>query len=129
MSFDLNRILSFDFVRYVSDHPRLSAFVVLICVLAAVGTWYVVRHHLRLILVTLLCAGGLVAGTLVIYRGWSDTVLIGAGIYLLAVFPMIWLRAVQSLAPPKVRPAAPLPTAAFDLEIKPKAPKDTKAAH
>ncbi len=107
----------------LAEHPGVAVLAAVTLVLAGIGTWYVIRHHLRLILLTVLCGFGFFAGGLVVYRGAQDPVLVGVGIFLLIIFPAIWMRAIGSQ--PASRPKAPVPPqalGAFELELRPKQP-------
>ena len=116
--------MAIDIGQIFSDHPRLVGLAALTVVLAGIGTWYVVRHHLKLILLTVLCGFGFFSGCLVIYRSNGDHVLVGVGLFLLVSFPLIWLRALQSLqAMSQAIGAHPQPLATYDFEIRAKPPK------
>ena len=75
----------------------MLAALALTVVLALVGLWYVISHHLQVILITLLCAAGTGSGAIVLFRGVSagmrDLMLIGA--FLIAVFPIIFVQAIR----------------------------------
>ena len=116
--------MTFDIAEIVGQHPRITMLAVLTLLLAGVGTWYVIQHHLKLILVTVLCGFGFFAGGLVIYRGSQDPVLVGVGLFLLVTFPLIWMRSIwsQSAAAKKPAPAAPQTLAGYELELRPKQP-------
>lgn len=87
-------------VQYMADHPIVLGAILLFVLLAGIGAWYVLSHHLRVLLVTMLCAGGFAAGVLVLYRGvvleMND--LIGAGLFLVLIFPLIYREAVRVAA-------------------------------
>lgn len=87
-----------EIVNYLAAHPRffmgLGAFIVL---LAAFGLWYVITHYLQIILITLLCAGGFGSAIVVLYRGimLNHQDLVGIGVFLLLVFPVIFWQAIK----------------------------------
>ena len=86
-------------------------------VLAVVGLWYVVSHHLQAIMITLLTAGGIGSGLLVLYRGFRADMkdLMGIGLFLVIVFPIIFWQAIKMLEPmaPEERGRRPTPSRAF----------------
>lgn len=105
----------------IAEHPGVAVLAVVTLVMAGIGTWYVVRNHLRLILLTVLCGFGFFAGGLVVYRGAHDPVLVGVGIFLLIIFPAIWMRAIGSQsAPPPKGPPPQQTLGSFELELRPK---------
>lgn len=87
-----------EIVNYLAAHPRffagLGAFIFL---LAAFGLWYVITHYLQIILITLLCAGGIASAGVVIYRGVMLDMqdLVGIGVFLILVFPVIFWQAIR----------------------------------
>ncbi len=87
-----------DIIQYLSTHPGILAALLLFCFLALVGGWYVIHHHLKLILVTLLCAGGFASGVLVAYRGVKGDMrdLVAIGLFLIAIFPVIFTQALKT---------------------------------
>ena len=88
-------------VAYFSVHPAQLSAVGLTAVLAAVGLWYVLAHHLQAILITILCALGAGSGILVFYRGFNSETrdLMAIGVFLVAVFPVIYWQAIKQLEP------------------------------
>ena len=84
-------------VQYVLDHPVVLGLAAVFLVLAAIGAWYVLSHHLHSLLITLLCAGGFAAGALVLYRGIAleMTDLTVAGGFLMLIFPLIYREAIR----------------------------------
>ena len=66
--------------------------------LAVVGGWFVLYNYYKVILVTLLSAGGFVSGGLVLYRGAQGNMrdLIAVGLFLLVVFPVIFVQALRT---------------------------------
>lgn len=87
-----------DVIQYLSTHPGILAALLLFLFLALVGGWYVLYNYYKVILVTLLCAGGFASGGLVLYRGAQGNArdLIGIGLFLLVVFPIIFYQALQT---------------------------------
>ncbi len=69
----------------------------LFAILAIVGAWYVVSHHLHVLLVSTLCIAGLASGLLVLYRGYQigmrDLILVG--LFLLVIFPVIYMQLIK----------------------------------
>ena len=103
-----------DIVHYFSSHPGLLGLLGLVAVLAIIGLWYVIAHHLTEIVVTLLCSGGLASGVVVLYRGatvpMKDLILIG--LFLIVLFPIIFLLAIRRSAKEQKKttpPATPGP--------------------
>mgnify|MGYP001477604396 CR=1 FL=1 len=80
-----------DLLVYLGDHPAVLAGLGLFLVLAIVGGWYVITHHLHVLLVSTLCLAGFGAGALVLYRGYGlamrDLMVVGA--FLMIIFPLI----------------------------------------
>jgi hypothetical protein len=83
--------------QYFTEHPVLVGSLAVFVLLAAVGAWYVIAHHLHVMLVTCLSAAGFVSGILVFYRGYSeglrDLSIIGA--FLIIIFPVIYHRLIR----------------------------------
>jgi hypothetical protein len=104
-------------ILYLGAHPAVLTAMGLTAALAAIGLWYVVNHHLQAILITVLTAAGIGSGMLVLYRGFStDTKdLMGIGLFLVLVFPVIFWQAIKQLEPmePTVRTGRPVPSRAF----------------
>lgn len=99
-----------EIVQYLTDHPRLFFGAVAVAVvLAGIGLWYVIAHHLQVVLLTILCLGGIVSGAVVVYRGVtaSMTELKFIGAFLVLAFPVIFLQALRLLhaEPPEPKPA------------------------
>lgn len=86
-----------DLLVYLGDHPVVLAGLGVFLLLAIIGAWYVVSHHLHVLLVTLLCLAGSASGALVLYRGYETGMrdLIVTGIFLLIIFPIIFRQAVK----------------------------------
>lgn len=93
-------------IVYLGMHPAVLTAMGLTAALAGVGLWYVVLHHLQAILITLLTAAGIGSGLLVLYRGFRADMkdMMGIGLFLVAVFPVIFWQAIKQLEP--VEPAA-----------------------
>jgi len=104
-------------ILYLGVHPAVLTAMGLTAALAGVGLWYVVHHHLQAILVTLLTAAGIGSGMLVLYRGFRTDMkdLMGIGLFLVGVFPVIFWQAIKQLDPvePAVRTGRPAPSRAF----------------
>jgi hypothetical protein len=83
--------------QYLVEHPVILGGLGVFVLLAIVGGWYVVSHHLHSVLITLLCAAGFVSGILVFYRGYSgemrDLMIIGA--FLIVIFPLVYQQAIH----------------------------------
>jgi hypothetical protein len=88
-------------IRYLSAHPAVLSAIGLTAGLAAIGLWYVLYHHLQAILITLLTAAGIGSGLLVLYRGFNAdmTDLMGIGLFLIVIFPIIFWQAIKQLEP------------------------------
>ena len=84
-------------IGYLGAHPAIMSAMCVTAVLAAVGLWYVVSHHLQAILITLLTAAGIGSGMLVLFRGFrTDTKdLMGIGLFLIVIFPVIFCGSSQ----------------------------------
>ncbi len=83
--------------QYLVEHPVVLGGLGVFVLLAIVGGWYVVSHHLHSVLITMLCAAGFVSGILVFYRGYSgemrDLMIIGA--FLTVIFPLVYHQAIR----------------------------------
>ena len=83
--------------QYLIDHPVVLGSLGVFVLLAVVGGWYVVAHHLHSVLITLLCAAGFVSGILVLYRGYTgemqDLMIIGS--FLTVIFPLVYHQAIR----------------------------------
>lgn len=83
--------------QYLVDHPVVLGAVGVFVLLAIVGAWYVISHHLHAVLTTLLCAAGFVSGILVLYRGYSagmhDLMIIGG--FLIVIFPIVYQQVIH----------------------------------
>jgi hypothetical protein len=86
-----------ELTQYLVDHPIILTSLGIFVLLAVIGGWYVVSHHLHAVLVTLLCAAGFVSGILVLYRGFQndleDLQIIGA--FLIVIFPLVYHQAIH----------------------------------
>ncbi len=86
-----------DLTAYLAEHPMVLGGIGLFAILAIVGAWYVVSHHLHVLLVSTLCIAGLASGLLVLYRGYQlgmrDLILVG--LFLLVIFPVIYLQLIK----------------------------------
>lgn len=85
-------------VQYLQAHPRLSATLGLIFVLAVVGLWYVIAHHLAAIMTTFITVAGMSSGAVVFYRGLENGLqdLAWIGLFLMLIFPIIFYQAIKS---------------------------------
>ncbi len=105
------------FILYLGAHPAVLTAMGVTAALAGVGLWYVVHHHLQAILITLLTAAGIGSGMLVLYRGFRTDMkdLMGIGLFLILIFPVIFWQAIQQLEPvePTVRTGRPASARAF----------------
>jgi hypothetical protein len=86
-----------DLMAYLGEHPAVLTAIGVFVILAMVGAWYVVSHHLHVLLVTMLCAAGFAAGAIVLYRGYQMALkdLIAIGAFLMIIFPVIYQQAVK----------------------------------
>lgn len=87
-----------DVIQYLTAHPGFLAALLLFLFLAVVGGWFVLYNYYKVILVTLLSAGGFVSGGLVLYRGAQGNMrdLIAVGLFLLVIFPIIFVQALRT---------------------------------
>jgi hypothetical protein len=83
--------------QYLVEHPVVLASLGVFAVLAVVGGWYVVFHHLHAVLITLLCAAGFVSGIIVLYRGYQSDLrdLMVVGAFLIVIFPVLYQQAIR----------------------------------
>jgi hypothetical protein len=106
-----------ELIQYLSAHPAVLSAIGLTAALAGIGLWYVLYHHLQAILITLLTAAGIGSGMLVLYRGFTADMkdLMGIGLFLVAIFPVIFWQAIKTLEPvePTPRTGRPVPSRAF----------------
>ena len=86
-----------EFTQYLIDHPVILTALGVFALLALIGGWYVVSHHLHSVLVTLLCAAGFVSGILVFHRGYQSDLrdLQYIGIFLIVIFPLVYHQAIR----------------------------------
>lgn len=84
-------------IAYLAGHPVVLGAIGLFILLALVGAWYVLYHHLGALLITLLCAAGLASGLLVLYRGYQAEMrdLMAVGAFLIVLFPLIYMQAIK----------------------------------
>ncbi|HML43941.1 MAG: hypothetical protein JNN24_02455 [Hyphomicrobium zavarzinii] len=86
-----------ELTQYLMDHPVILGSLGVFVLLAVIGGWYVVAHHLHAVLVTMLCSAGFVSGILVFYRGFQadlrDLQIIGA--FLIVIFPLVYHQAIH----------------------------------
>jgi hypothetical protein len=106
-----------ELIQYLAVHPGVMTALGLTAILAVVGLWYVVAHHLEAIMITLLTAAGMGSGMLVLYRGFSSDMkdLMGIGLFLIVVFPIIFWQALKFIEqpPPDTKTGRPTPSARF----------------
>ena len=86
-----------DLLVYLGDHPLVLGGIGVFLLLAAIGAWYVVSHHLHVLLVSTLCAAGFASGALVLYRGYGLGMrdLMAAGAFLVLIFPIIYQQLIK----------------------------------
>jgi len=87
-----------EIVQYMQAHPRLTVTLGVIVLLAIVGLWYVLAHHLEAILMTFLTVAGMASGAIVFYRGLEGGMqdLAWIGLFLMVVFPVVFYQAVKT---------------------------------
>jgi len=106
-----------ELIQYLGAHPGVLTALGITAVLAAVGLWYVISHHLQAIMITLLTAAGIGSGLLVLYRGFRADMkdLMGIGLFLIVVFPIIFWQAIKFIEemPAQPRTGRPAPSRAF----------------
>ncbi|MFA5951082.1 MAG: hypothetical protein WC807_12445 [Hyphomicrobium sp.] len=83
--------------QYLVEHPIVTASLGAFVVLALIGGWYVVSHHLHSVLITTLCAAGFASGIVVLYRGFQaemkDLMIVGS--FLIVIFPLVYHQAIH----------------------------------
>jgi hypothetical protein len=86
-----------ELTTYLGHHPVVLSSIGVFVLLAVVGAWYVLSHHLHALLITLLCAAGFAAGVLVFYRGYQSNMrdLMAVGAFLTVCFPVIYQQAIR----------------------------------
>lgn len=101
-----------ELIQYLSVHPGVLTAIGITALLAAVGLWYVISHHLQAIMITLLTAAGIGSGVLVLYRGFRADMkdLMGIGLFLIAVFPIIFWQAIKFIEETPSQPKTARPT-------------------
>jgi hypothetical protein len=84
-------------LQYMQAHPLISALLGAMAALALIGLWYVVSHHARTVIMSLICIAGTASGMVVVWRGvGSDHMdLIGIGVFLLVIFPIFLLQTLR----------------------------------
>ncbi len=94
------------FMQYLAAHPGVLTALGITAALAVVGLWYVVSHHLEAIMITLLTAAGIGSGLLVLYRGYNAEMrdLMGIGLFLVVIFPIIFVQAIKQIEPTTPEP-------------------------
>jgi hypothetical protein len=106
-----------ELIQYLGVHPGVLTAIGITALLAIVGLWYVISHHLQAIMITLLTAAGIGSGLLVLYRGFRADMkdLMGIGLFLIVVFPIIFWQAIQFIEqpPPQPKTGRPTPSKAF----------------
>ncbi|MEQ1578945.1 MAG: hypothetical protein ABL894_15035 [Hyphomicrobium sp.] len=83
--------------QYLIAHPIVLGSIGVFVLLAAVGAWYVLSHHLGNLVTTLLCAAGFASGVLVLYRGYTASMrdLMAVGAFLMLIFPIIYQQGIK----------------------------------
>jgi hypothetical protein len=86
-----------EIAAYLLAHPVILGCIGVFMLLAVVGAWYVLSHHLGNLLTTLLCAAGFASGVLVLYRGYSASMrdLMAVGAFLMLIFPIIYQQGLK----------------------------------
>ena len=86
-----------EILKYLGSHPGQLTALVIFLVLALIGAWYVWHNHLKILFITILCAAGVASGALVLYRGVQGGMkdLVAIGIFLLIVFPLMFLQSLK----------------------------------
>jgi hypothetical protein len=97
-----------EIVDYLGHHPVVLSSIGVFILLAVIGAWYVVSHHLHALLVTLLCAAGFAAGALVLYRGYQSNMrdLMAVGAFFMVIFPIIYQQAIKFAKVASTAPSA-----------------------
>lgn len=86
-----------EIAEYLVAHPVVLACIGVFLLLAVIGAWYVLSHHLGNLLTTLLCAAGFASGVLVVYRGYTEGMrdLMAVGAFLMVIFPIIYQQGLN----------------------------------
>ncbi len=86
-----------ELAAYLIAHPVVLGCIGVFMVLAFVGAWYVLSHHLGNLLTTMLCAAGFASGVLVLYRGYTEGMrdLMAVGAFLMVIFPIIYQQGLK----------------------------------
>lgn len=98
-----------DVIRYLTTHPGLLTGLAVVALLAVIGLWYVVAHHLKEIVIAMACFAGLASGVVVFYRGMTVPMkdLIAIGLFLIVLFPVIFFQSIgRSKAAQQAKPPA-----------------------
>ncbi len=101
-------------LQYMQAHPVVSAVLGGVVALALIGLWYVVSHHLKVIVTAVICVAGTLAGLVVIWRGVGNDQmdLIGIGVFLIVIFPIIATQQLRGNRKPAVIGLPGMPHAA-----------------
>jgi len=96
---------------FLQTHPLLGALLGAVVALAVVGMWYVISHHLKAIVITLVCAAGAASGVIVFWRGIGNDLpdLIAIGAFLMVVFPVFNYQAIRTQQRKSDMSVRPLP--------------------
>ncbi len=86
-----------EIAEYLIAHPVILGCIGVFLLLAFIGAWYVLSHHLGNLLTTLLCAAGFASGVLVLYRGYMEGMrdLMAVGAFLMVIFPVIYQQGLK----------------------------------
>jgi uncharacterized protein YneF (UPF0154 family) len=86
-----------ELTQFLIDHPIVMVSFGIFLLLAVIGGWYVISHHLHSVLITLLCAAGFVSGILVTYRGVQNDLddLKIIGVFLIVIFPLVYHQVIH----------------------------------
>ena len=90
-------VLLEEIFQYLIAHPVVLGCIGVFILLALVGAWYVLSHHLGSLLTTLLCAAGFASGVLVLYRGYTEQMrdLMAVGAFLMVIVPIIYQQGIK----------------------------------
>lgn len=83
--------------QFVRDNPAALVGVTVFFVLALIGGWYVIAHHLREVVIAMFCLAGFGSGLVVLYYGLTIPLLNLeiAGAFLVVIFPLIYMEALR----------------------------------
>ncbi len=109
-------------IQFLQAHPLLSALLGAATALAIVGLWYVIAHHLKAIIVTLICSAGAGSGTVVFWRGiGNDQIdLIVIGVFLMLIFPVLYMQFIRRERKPLQVPVTQIPGVVRPIASTPK---------